>query len=403
MDRLPTSLAEVARRPLNSNYVVEPNHVYFELQAVNNDTSGEGIDRKLVFTETRNSPLIHTAEDYYMSVVRFFVQTPSLPVFIPLVDLNQTAPEDPNQLIYKVTLKYTGTGDTQTESVMYTPQNINAPVPAPPSIQQDLGSEYYYIYQFSEFIKMLNTALTAALTGLKATVGAPIAAALDPFFVIDPETSIITLYAEKAFFGDALANPIEIYVNGALFNLVSSLEFEYYSSNPNNQKHRLKVHELPLSLNVEAIGGDDYILSKQEYPTTPLWNPVAAVVFEATLVPIVPQQNSKPEVFGSEVSPSGRNGNNSLISAVLTDLVVPLSKGNETKPSINYVPTAEYRLVDLQGKGDVKSIQVSCFWKDIFGGLHPFTLGSGCAASIKILFRRKNFDHDPSELDKPLV
>ena len=57
-------------------------HIYYDITVNNNDTSGV-VPVPLVFNETRNSPFIHNAEEYYCSIVRFSLETQSLPVFIP--------------------------------------------------------------------------------------------------------------------------------------------------------------------------------------------------------------------------------------------------------------------------------------------------------------------------------
>ena len=38
-----------------------------------------------------------------------------------------------------------------------------------------------------------------------------------------------------------------------------------------------------------------------------------------------------------------------------------------------------------------EGFDIIVYWKDRFGGLHPFQLQPGCAASVKLMFRRKDF------------
>jgi hypothetical protein len=60
---------------------------------------------------------------------------------------------------------------------------------------------------------------------------------------------------------------------------------------------------------------------------------------------------------------------------------------------VNYVPSSEYRLIDLFGTSPVNSINVNIFWRNRFGTLIPVTLSSGGSANIKIMFRRKDFNN----------
>jgi hypothetical protein len=99
---------------------------------------------------------------------------------------------------------------------------------------------------------------------------------------------------------------------------------------------------------------------------------------------------SAPVLFGAGAAFTTA-GNNSGIANILTDLEVSTDKGWQTKPNISYVPTAEYRLFDLNGNAPLSAIQISVSWRDTFGRLNPLRLGSGANASIKLMFRRKDF------------
>jgi hypothetical protein len=130
----------------------------------------------------------------------------------------------------------------------------------------------------------------------------------------------------------------------------------------------------------------------QEYPTSSLWNPINSLVFTTGTLPVAPTSVSAPVVFGTNTSALTSGGNNSNISNQLTDFEVPVTEGWEYKPNVFYTPTAEYRFIDLLGNTPLNNIQISVFWKDAFGNLHPFYLNSGCNANIKCLFRRKDFN-----------
>ena len=119
-----------------------------------------------------------------MSVVRFTLQTPSLPVFIPTVLLGQS---DPNKLVYAVTLEYNYTSPVGsnvpnfsgsfTQNLIFVSPDKTQPTPAPPLVSQDFSSTYYYLYSYTQWVAMINTAFaiafgdgstttTAGLTGL---------------------------------------------------------------------------------------------------------------------------------------------------------------------------------------------------------------------------------------------
>ena len=74
-------------------------HTYMNLDVVNNSTT---TPQRLVFNMTRTIPFLSNAEDYFLTVARFNLQTSnSLPVFIPDI---QTGPTNANMTVYSVQL-----------------------------------------------------------------------------------------------------------------------------------------------------------------------------------------------------------------------------------------------------------------------------------------------------------
>lgn len=111
-----------------------PDHVYLDLSTVNNDILGTD-NRPLNFTESRTNPIIDNPSNYYMSVIRFEVDTPaaSLPIFIPklLIDGSNT---DKNTTAYSITMARPnlGTGlldDVVKRYVEWSPQEKIAALP----------------------------------------------------------------------------------------------------------------------------------------------------------------------------------------------------------------------------------------------------------------------------------
>jgi hypothetical protein len=69
------------------------------LDVVNNSST---TPKRLVFNMTRTIPFLTNAEDYFLTVARFNLQTSnSLPVFIPDI---QTGQSNPNLTVYGIVL-----------------------------------------------------------------------------------------------------------------------------------------------------------------------------------------------------------------------------------------------------------------------------------------------------------
>jgi hypothetical protein len=146
----------------------DPHHVYLDLDVINNDYTANGTRPYLRFEEIRNTPFLDgDSAEYFCSIVRFTIQTGNtLPVFIPSIVIGQA---NPNLTIYTVTLTYLATSVTR--NVIYWPEDATAPLPMPPMTAQDISSTYYYVYNYSHFVEMVNAALRTAFIALRATVG----------------------------------------------------------------------------------------------------------------------------------------------------------------------------------------------------------------------------------------
>ena len=173
------------------------------------------------------------------------------------------------------------------------------------------------------------------------------------------------------------------------------LSFKNNNDVKNNSKDILDKFDdnviLSYGLNQQVINNITYNVLYQEYTTLPLLNPVQSIVFATGLFPVQPTLSSPPIVFGAD-SKIFSVGNNSNIMPIMTDFEIAVSNTNTYKESIQYNPTAEYRLIDLYGDNPVSTLEMSIYWKDKFGNLHPFKLNSACGCSIKLMFRRKDFN-----------
>ena len=111
-----------------------PDKLYFDIQ-ISNLNSIDAPPSFLNFIETRNTPLLINPEEFYMSVVRFSLDTPTLPIITPSIQYQSA---NLNLTIYSITLQWQNTIApfqifTQQTFVTFAPQELNAPIPLPPS------------------------------------------------------------------------------------------------------------------------------------------------------------------------------------------------------------------------------------------------------------------------------
>lgn len=418
----------------------QPFHVYYDMDLINNNNTVAAIPTAFRYTEVRNQPFLGSPENYFLTVARFQVQTPTLPVFIPQILLGQS---DTNKTAYSITLTWTSalgnvytnivTGGTQTyvTYVSYDTTQVQ-PVAVGGSLSiADITNPYYYMYSITQWVNLINAAFVTAFAQLQtyinagtytsgagaSVVGVPVAAdiaqwnaqagvvlpaqnAHAPFMEWDPVTLTATINGDVALYSTSLTggavsavpSPVKIYFNSALYALYNNFQFVSYGFTAptfgrnfqlimyNNQTN---LYNVPVAVPYNAIQ------VYQEGQTAALLNPVSSLVFTTSLLPIVQSNIGTPFL----ISTSGITGSSGLanIAPVITDFIVPYSALNTYKPDVSYTPNSEYRLVDLYGTSPLSAIEVSVFWKDFYGQNHPLLLGAGSSASIKLLFRRKDF------------
>jgi hypothetical protein len=194
-------------------------------------------------------------------------------------------------------------------------------------------------------------------------------------------------------------NWVAIYFNTRLYELLSTFP-AYFEGNAGDLNYRIDVKQNPGNTNVvprfDANGTDlriPVIQIPQETSTFALFNPIASIVFSTSLIPIIPTNTSPPMIYGDNSTNLISGGNNSNLTNIITDFEIPVSDLNQYRPSIEYVPSTEYRLIDMNKLINLNQVDIAVFWKTHYGNYIPFRLQPGCAAHLKILFRSKQFNH----------
>jgi hypothetical protein len=454
-----------------ANYNTDPNHLYYDLQLLNNDTVGAGEILPVRFTETRTSTILANPSEYFLSIQRFSLDTPSLPLFLPEVETRKelyfNESDDPNQLVYKMAVyKWGSSTQPLYRSVEYSNQyDVTVPIPTPPFTNETLSDPYYFVYQYRDFIDMLNVTLQLICANEEIDVAPP--------FIDINSSNLITVFfpqltSRNTESGGSVTvpetnnlwddNPAStgkyvLALNSPLWALLNSLQTRYVNSLNTIQAtsptagqspaftpfvdptalagwYVVKVNpvESPASFpapapsvyNCNQTGGfpafgqhyfqiiandnfpflsnlyvskgvNSFSMNTTPYSPCPVWNCVRTLIFTTALMPITNELVATPLILNSNPALDNSEANNNF-SPIITDLEVPLTRGDETKPTITYSPQAEYRLIDLQSNAPINGIEISIFWKDQYGYQHQFVLEPGCNASIKILFRKKIYN-----------
>jgi len=433
-----------------------PDHLYLDLSIVNNSTSGDAtIPLNFRETRTNpilDNPANYfmTVARFEVDTPGF-----SLPMFIPKLRLDGQN-TSLNSTAYSVTIATLSGSPTPTaiasinqQYVVWSPQDKSAKLPNNQTVSsastilttQDVTTGYYNCYTAKWWLNCVNAALASAWT---ITTTAP------PQLVIDPLTNLITLLCPysasplvnlaigedvacvSSYLGTTLVPPASnlpnithaIFFNEPLYNLFSAFNAIYYGKSipqatlaggviaqvagipegyrifsnyiqPVNYNFMNEIIITPPAPATPVTPALTYITLTSDYSPVPMWNPIQSIVFSTSMIPIHYSMSNPPQVYGSspfDTTFLGAGGNNSDISTMVSDIQIPLTSGNEYKPTITYTPSGEYRLIDLLGNAPINEMGFAISYKTKFGQIIPFALAPQCGANLKILFRRKRFN-----------
>jgi len=364
----------------------KPRQVYYDIN-INNQSSIGTTSEILTFDEIRNTPIINKASDYSLSIVRFEIDTYSLPTFIP--NIEKFPNTDPNKMIETITLEYNG-GTVGPHNLTWTSTNKHIATPPPLSISQpnQVSSEYYYGNSFRHYCDLVNNTLTTLTTQLKMTTTA-LNNLKPPVMIWNEDSQTASILAQEEFFNWSRTNHIHIYFNRSLYSKFTTFPALKNYNNTMNKIYKIymKADSSTKIILLDPLLNDTtekYIKTDQELSTVANWSPISSIVFTSNNLPVYPTQVSAPYVYYNGIlsTDSGTQNNEKIITDMATN-------DQCYKPNLLYIPSAEYRYIDMFGINDITRININVYWRDKSGRLHPFYLQSGASCSIKVLFQLK--------------
>lgn len=346
------------------------------LNIVINNTSNQGNAPTIArYESTKTEPILEKSSDYYCAVLRFTLPLESVPLFImpviPNSGLTNTTP-----LIIGVN---DGIADIST-NLIYVPDN-NLPQPNQNDPNKQITSDYYYVYSYKVLIDMINTALNTVIAASTIVVTE------NPYFYYDPVTQLISLYVENVFTTGA-ASPV-IYMNEQLQHYLDAFRFRFQGYNqPNGKDYIMNLSNPANNTGYVYPAGTPtnpptYFIFTQEYSVIQYWNSLRKIFFTSNSIPITKE-------FEPGFSLINYNQNNVASSQpIITDFVPPLETAGQSRAIAYFVPSSQYRLIDMQNDGPLYKIDIAVYWQDKDGNQYPLTIGVFHQIEIKLGFFRK--------------
>jgi hypothetical protein len=415
----------------------DPTHEYVDCVLTNNNQRPDFRPIIINFQQNKTANIVDKANEYYLSVVRWSLHS-SLPVIIPEMNINQAAFQQDDLFLFNTEYWLNiGWGLTPYEplsfaqainngrNVLFVPedQTIPQPVFRPTSTLDLYNQPYYYIKSIQHFLDMVNVTISSGLLALKAGSDNPaispeaktiIDSTAFPKFVWNANSgkieflcSLEWMYESDFDFNDPTKLKLFLTMNPKLMNLFDTFPHvtkSYRNTNDIAVQSTLAEgfgtentvyfsYNYGVNSHEESIDGGvskEIYINSQQASSVPSWSPVGSITFNTFQIPVHNSLISSPDFAGDQLDTTLSQN---TLSNVLTDFTLPLVRGDEYSNQMTYfIPTSEYRLFDLVSDSYLKSLNIAVKWIDTYGNLHPLYLKYGTSASIKLMFRKKDFN-----------
>lgn len=344
---------------------------------------------------TKTIPILDKCDDYYCSVIRFDIPLDEVPLFIMPIDTNDVTnpiPRNPDKTPFIIGIS-TGGVDYPENIIYMSETGFTAPIQNQPV---QVITPYYYVFEYQNLITSINAALQKAFvaSGLGGSA---------PYFYLDTSSEQIKLVADLATFAPvatgSLPGPPQtllpvptatIFMNSALEIYLSAFPVHFVGFNANGKNYVFDLVRFGIDNNIPPFSGAaTQRLFSQEYSVLQIWSSLRKILITTNSIPIV-----------SEYTPTNNSGISSTFP-IISDFTPQLELPGQARSIAYYVPTSQYRLVDLKSSEQLNTIDLKIYWQDRAENIYPLLISRFQQASIKLGFFKKSlYKGDPSLLKK---
>jgi len=330
----------------------QPDHLYYNIRIAN--TKNTSIPAS--YNETRTQPILNSClKDYEVAVARFKIPN-NIPIFI---FQNNT---------YSVTL-------TGTDGIDHT--TFCQWIPTAASGDQN-------VWQYAEWAQSVTNALNTSYVAIDAKVRPSV----PPFVLFDPEQLTFSIYATNEY--NSVANDgtkTQIWMNNPCFGKFEAWN-AYYNTTVSAAKYaNVLIQSLGTNLIVAgpttvlntspAVPTTSYYKMEQEFKCLFLLSDFDSLLLKCSSLPIFSEQ------FSSQTT------SDELFQIIMTDFEPAQDIDFNNRSLFQYNP-AVYRWASMSSNANLRDMDLSLFWKDIFGITRPITINYNQICTVKLAFRKKS-------------
>ena len=359
------------------------NHTYYNALIVCDKTNVNSNDFQAEFEDTTSQAIVNQTGNYQFAIERFSMEGHNIPIWIPNISSGNTT-------TYSIKLNVILQGNnakifTSDEIFLqYVPKNIfNSGDPA-----------YYFVYNYDNFVEMLNNAFVSAMANLQTKINNYTLLTNPPFIVYDGAVNLFSIYFdEQGFFTQTANENITLTFNNDLYNLLKTFYFKT-NINGNNFKDIVIVNKgnnyfsgmNNLQNPVSATKVNYCLMSQMQPSTNNCWSPVQSILFSSDSISLKPEIIGNASILGNNSQLGSGNSNNS--QSMITDLVLDISRSSDYLDMLVYQP-AMHRWIDLSDSQYLKNFRFSIWWLNKYNQQrYPILLANNGCVTLKVLFEK---------------
>lgn len=354
-----------------------PDNVYYDV----NINYGDNVDHRASYINFSTSIILKDPSKYYLALARYYIPISNVPLMSQFPILGGPTQTNPNLSTLSVTLGYNGNYSPETR-LLWVSTDLSIPTPNPPSVNPPTytptPSPYYFVYDYTQFLNCVNTALSSAFATLP---GAPVGA-LAPYMIYDPSTKLFSLVCQTAFYNQTLATPISIYFNNDLHTYFLSISVIKQPTNVLGRDFLINIRDLGNNFYNPPFLAPTippaYFIMTQNYATTNAFNDLLGLSIETNTLPV------RKEV--SQV-----NNNNGVVTyrPVLSNFNILYSGTDEPRSAVQYFAQL-YRLIDMNSREDINRIDINIQYYTKNNVYYPIIIDANEVCTVKLLFVKKS-------------
>lgn len=345
------------------------------------------------YDQTFNETILKKGCDYTLSIDRFRIPMNNIPIF-KYAHTVQTNPithiisyvEDQ----YSIELEYNS---------VFSGRTYLTYIPTTPSITDKANPDYWDVWSFDLFIRMVNTALETAFTSLSGLTTLPVGSE-HAFFCLEREQNTLSLNAKAAMYDAFIASPIKIWMNQNLWRFFDGIPIKAYNIYLSPLVNGRDVLFLPFDTinNIfEYISTGNYyykMISDNGFECLAAWNIAKGFYFRSNNLRVRNEIMPTTSIIYDEATAIATQIVNNYVdyNPIICNFDFTFT-ANSLKPQISqFILNTNYKVMDMVSTENLKNIDIQVFWYDGFNRSYPLYLLPNTSMTIRLVFQQKKSD-----------